>query len=402
MMTRRTLSLAVRINGTVLVGLTLCMNTGCRVFTPIRRHFQKKPVVVMQTRDIIPPPYLVPKPKSQSQPIVKPVIKPAPKPESKPEPKPIVRTEPKPKPIPQPVIKPAPLPTVVTIPTLPKVKSRPPVVRVIEPAPAPLPKITKQASAALTYKVKKGDSLWKIGRAYGVSVAELAAANHMKIKDTLPIGRVLTLPPGAKFIPKAKRPKIKKRISRHHRKAVRIKRQAIPASGIHVVKKGESLWVISMRYNIPVGKLKALNHLTSDRIKPKQKLRLRADAPGGSAPAAKTMKSTIPLPTAGKEVELKTTASPTVPDISINVKTSEGTGNAVTPAATEKTGVGTEVPSFNLKKLPHFVVEGDTLKSIAKMYNSRVEWIKQANPKIKTDADLKLGMKVEVPTLDSE
>lgn len=44
------------------------------------------------------------------------------------------------------------------------------------------------------YVVRPGDSLWAISRANGLTVAQLAAANHMGQNDLLLIGRVLTIP----------------------------------------------------------------------------------------------------------------------------------------------------------------------------------------------------------------
>ena len=52
--------------------------------------------------------------------------------------------------------------------------------------------------------------------------------------------------------------------------------------------------------------------------------------------------------------------------------------------------------------LPHFVDKAnDTLKDIADMYGSKVSLIKNANPSIKTDADLKGVDEIKVPVLDS-
>ncbi len=44
------------------------------------------------------------------------------------------------------------------------------------------------------YVVRPGDSLWAISRANGITMAQLASANHMHINDILLIGRRLTIP----------------------------------------------------------------------------------------------------------------------------------------------------------------------------------------------------------------
>ena len=48
--------------------------------------------------------------------------------------------------------------------------------------------------AAHTYVVQPGDSLWAISQANGLSVYQLAAANHMNLNDILLIGRHLYIP----------------------------------------------------------------------------------------------------------------------------------------------------------------------------------------------------------------
>jgi murein DD-endopeptidase MepM/ murein hydrolase activator NlpD len=52
------------------------------------------------------------------------------------------------------------------------------------------------------YTVLAGDSLWAIATRHGLTVAQLAAANHLNPDDILPIGKVLVLPdPSASATP---------------------------------------------------------------------------------------------------------------------------------------------------------------------------------------------------------
>ena len=51
-------------------------------------------------------------------------------------------------------------------------------------------------SAAHTYVVQPGDSLWAISRANGITMSQMAAANDMGINDLLLIGRHLSIPSG--------------------------------------------------------------------------------------------------------------------------------------------------------------------------------------------------------------
>lgn len=50
------------------------------------------------------------------------------------------------------------------------------------------------------------------------------------------------------------------------------------AASVHTVKKGDTLYKISRQYNVSVSTIKSINHLKSDLIKPKQKLKLKGKA----------------------------------------------------------------------------------------------------------------------------
>ena len=67
--------------------------------------------------------------------------------------------------------------------TLPKTKSNP--VHVVQPKPK-------------SYTVEAGDSLWAIAQHYNTSMYALADDNHLNLEAILPVGKVLTLPTGAK------------------------------------------------------------------------------------------------------------------------------------------------------------------------------------------------------------
>jgi hypothetical protein len=47
-----------------------------------------------------------------------------------------------------------------------------------------------------------------------------------------------------------------------------------PAPNIYIVEPGDSLWLIAKRHNIPLERLKEINRLQSDIVRPGQILRL--------------------------------------------------------------------------------------------------------------------------------
>ncbi|PLT31878.1 3D domain-containing protein [Peribacillus deserti] len=85
---------------------------------------------------------------------------------------------------------------------------------------------------------------------------------------------------------------------------------ASASSNTYSVKSGDTLWGISKKYHISVAKLKSLNKLSSDRIKPKQILKLSAAKP--AVKTAKAVSKAKPAPKAKapayKEITVTATA----------------------------------------------------------------------------------------------
>lgn len=101
-----------------------------------------------------------------------------------------------------------------------------------------------------TYKVKAGDTLWKISRQYGVSVNEIKSWNKLK-SNTLRIGQSLKISKPAASAPTP--PK---------------KNEPAPPKGnaTYQVRSGDTLWSISKRYDLTVDQLRAMNGLSNNII----------------------------------------------------------------------------------------------------------------------------------------
>jgi|GEM_PF-357612 LysM repeat protein len=130
---------------------------------------------------------------------------------------------------------------------------------VLQPA-APVP--------AQEYVVAKGDSLARIAKKFGVSVAELRAANGLT-SDSIKVGQKLTIP--AQVAGDATIMAVEGA-------------SAAGATQTYVVAKGDSLSRIAKKFGVSVADLKAANGLTSDTIKVGQTLTLPASA--SATPAA--------------------------------------------------------------------------------------------------------------------
>ena len=101
----------------------------------------------------------------------------------------------------------------------------------------------------LTHRVTRGQSLWTIARQYGVSEAELQAANGLRGSRIL-VGQELTIPAAGSG-------------------------GGAPAVVEHRVARGESLWTIARRHGTTVNELRRVNGIGgSGQIHPGQVLRV--------------------------------------------------------------------------------------------------------------------------------
>ena len=112
-------------------------------------------------------------------------------------------------------------------------------------------------SDADTYVVRPGDTLSEIAVAHRLSVARLRRLNGLK-GDTIRPGQKLRLRSEPKRVTRslAKPPSSRRTVE-------------------HTVRQGDTLSEIAARFEVGLALLRQLNGLTSDRIRPGQKLRLR-------------------------------------------------------------------------------------------------------------------------------
>ena len=112
------------------------------------------------------------------------------------------------------------------------------------------------------YRVKKGDSLYKIARRNKTTVEKLRRENNLGRASLIRAGQKIKVP--TPYMPA-------KRIS--SRKAGI--RKPAQTGGFHVVQKGEYLLQIARLYELDLNELKSLNNINgSSVIYPKQKLRI--------------------------------------------------------------------------------------------------------------------------------
>ncbi len=130
----------------------------------------------------------------------------------------------------------------------------------------PLPKYFEM-DKRIRYKVKSGDFLGKIANKFGVRVSEIKRWNRMKT-SRLKIGQRLSIYPKKMAIPKSSG----KVVSTKKKEKTTIKGDF----KTYVVQKGDSLWIISRKFNnVSVDQIKKWNNIWSVKsLKPGTKLKI--------------------------------------------------------------------------------------------------------------------------------
>ena len=99
--------------------------------------------------------------------------------------------------------------------------------------------------------VRRGETLGEIAERYGIGLSALRVANPRVRPRRMRIGQRLVIP-----LSQAAR-----RRAAGTSKARAVTRAAVPRSGYHTVKWGDTLWIVSQRYGVTVGDLRAWNNI---------------------------------------------------------------------------------------------------------------------------------------------
>ena len=115
--------------------------------------------------------------------------------------------------------------------------------------------ISENDRPILYYRVRKGDSLWKIAKKFKLSIKALKKLNELKDILIHP-GEILKV----RALPEKK---------------VYGEFKTVIKKQYYFVKKGDSLWKIAKKFHTTIKKLKELNHIKGNLINPRQKLLIR-------------------------------------------------------------------------------------------------------------------------------
>ena len=204
------------------------------------------------------------------------------------------------------------------------------------------------------YVVKKGDSLWSIARANGLTVDELKSLNNLS-SNVLHVGDTLLI-------------------------------SSADSTGddgndnYYVVDSGDTLWSIARKYNLSVNELKALNNLGGNVLSVGQRLIV------------------------GKESsnDYVVSAGDTLWAIARKFNVSVDDIKALNNLSSNNLSIGMilKIPLYSNKQNEetnvYVVKSGDSLWSIARMFNSTVDEIKSLNS-LKSNV-LRIGQRLVVPS----
>jgi LysM repeat protein len=238
-------------------------------------------------------------------------------------------------------------------------------------APPTVKKYDQYDATTRTWTVAKGDTLWHIGRKHGVSPKAIAAANNMSTASLLRVGQKLRIPQPGEIVATKATPDsrlVKPRAA---------DTKPIPKNvAEHIVAKGDSLWRIARQYGIRVADLRAWNKLNSDMLRPGQILTVKGD---------KITK---------KEVLAKVSHAPkeAIPAIIKGAPSRAKRIDVTAPTVTAK-----EKAAGSTRLLPHYVAAGDSVRSIALLYDVKEADIRASNPELPANGALTPGIRLEIP-----
>lgn len=112
-------------------------------------------------------------------------------------------------------------------------------------------------AASQIHIVQRGETLFTIARQYGTTVAAVRALNGLS-GDLISVGQQLWVGGGAA------RPVV----APQRRGPYNVERSTVPDDLVHVVRPGETLFSVAVRYGVSVGQLLTLNTLTTAPLAP--------------------------------------------------------------------------------------------------------------------------------------
>ncbi len=144
----------------------------------------------------------------------------------------------------------------------------------------------RRRAAWARHRVRRGETLYSLARAHGLTVEELRRTNRLR-GDGLSAGSVLKIPAGR-----------------------------LPGAGyvVHTVARGETLYSLGRRYGVELTLLRRLNHMKGSGLKAGQGFKVPASAPA---------KTALKTPPGGPDAASQA-AAPETPAVTANAPSGSG------------------------------------------------------------------------------
>ena len=246
-------------------------------------------------------------------------------------------------------------PIFVDIPTEPVVnKIEPPKKNIVRVVTIPEPILER------TYVTRKGDSLWKIARKFGLKTYQIAGYNNISLNSFLQIGQKLRIPP-VSSLDKIKNPQIISPRPIRRDKSYNV----MPKNKIYYVKSGDSLWKIAQKFNLKTKDLMENNNLKRTNVYIGQALLLEKK---------------------GQEEKI----------VKVNISSKNNSPDKKLVNTLDKLKEEYKKKGYFL--VEHPVKQGETLESIAKSWGANYNDVKKFNPQY-NNSNLKKGTVIIIPIL---
>jgi LysM repeat protein len=237
-------------------------------------------------------------------------------------------------------------------------------------------KVENSISTPKTHIVKKGESLFSISKIYNVSIDNLKKSNNLETGKIIP-GQKLSL-------------ELNTEIAMVEKLGIHIVAQITT----HKVKPGETLSAISKKFNVSINDLKKMNNLTSNAIQIHQEIKIRENVEGESALNQEDISKSIKYKV--KKGESLFTISKRFNVSVDDLKTDNNlNSNAILigqELIVNTTEENVKTSSKQGSKITHKVKSGESYYSLAKKYGCSIDEIKAWNNK--SGNKLNIGDKV--------
>jgi LysM repeat protein len=139
--------------------------------------------------------------------------------------------------------------------------------------------------------VKKGETLYKISKLYGISPEEIKKANHLT-SEKLSLKQKLIIP-GKNLSPS---PIVEGHPSAHEKTAISSETPKEESYITHQIAKGENLYRIAKKYAVPLDEILRINQVSPQKLKPGMTLKIPKSKPSYEVQNLKPEKTKQALP----------------------------------------------------------------------------------------------------------